>query len=424
MHGIFFLALEDFLDSHCEKETWLRVLREANLAEQIFEADRFYPDEDWICLFSATAKVLGISLAQTLEKLGIHMAPGVLTIGQSMGLLQKEWRTLDILEFLPKTILPAFESSSDSEIKTEVKFPTIRTYRSKHSEVSVAYVSNRKLCHLLKGIILGMGKIFNEPIRFQERVCLLENAPICRLSVYLDDPALRHYVDIPKEFQIVQSRIQEIRLFSQFQGIPVIHPSLVLNFTAETVLVQTQPNILVAMRSEGVVYLTLPHRTVGLKAHVSEIHLPEGTALLHSITITDGPVGHRFFPRTLPPEPMGIELRLNRQTFQGWVANLSESGLCMVLKHHPILEETMLYTSIKVRFSLPTFLQRSGKFREIVYKALVLEGNILTIDHLGGRHRIRIVFRPPTIDKTLTIRSYYRWREQNALSALKSLLEL
>ena len=414
MHGIIFLALEDFLESQRGEGAWSKAMQKANLEEQDFAPDRFYPDEDAADLFAATASVLGVPLAQTLEQLGIHMSPGLLSVGRSMGLIRKEWRTLDILEHLPKTILTAFHMDASGKAGAGVKSQETRTYRLKYGEVAIAYVSDRKLCNLLKGIILGMGKVFNEPIRFQERICMLESAPLCRISVYLDDPVQQNSFDIKKEFHIVQRRIQEIRFFNHFYGIPIINPGLVLQFTEENVMIQIPENSLVAMRTEGVTYLMLSHLPLGLKAMISKVNMAQGIALLQQITMTDGPVGHRIFPRVVPAKPVNLELRLYNQTLRGWVANISEGGICVVLKHHTLLEETMLFTPIKLRFALPVHSPESEDLLGLGSKKMVFDGNILNIEEKGERHVLRVVFTPPAVNNLLAIRAYYKERKQEA----------
>lgn len=417
MHGIIFLALEDFLEAQRGEGTWAHTMREANLAEQEFAPDHYYPDEAAANLFAASARVLGVPLAKTMEKLGIHMSPGLLTMGRSMGLIQEEWRTLDIVEHLPNTIFQAFKldlSASDG-----VTSPNIRTYRPKYNEVSVAYLSQRKLCHLFKGIILGLGKALDEPIRFQERVCMLEQAPVCRLSVYLDDPVFQHQIAIDREFHAVQSRIQEVRHFNQFHGVPILNPGLVLHYSEKSVITQIHADSLLAMRSEGVTYLSLPHLPLGLKANISKVDMSHGTAHLHKITMTDGPIGHRLVSRVVPTKPINLELRLRRQTLSGWIANLSEGGVCMTLKRHVLLEETAIFTPIKLRFALLSQTDGTNRSLKIPHGKMVFDGNILNIEEKKDRHVVRIVFTPPPIHKRQAIQAYYKIQKQKAMLMLQ-----
>lgn len=418
MHGIIFLALEDFLESRCGEKAWSQAMREANLVEQIFSPDRFYPDEGAADLFKASAKVLQLPIEQTLEALGRHMSAGLIVMGRSMGLIQEEWRTLDILEHLHKDILSTFRNDG-----TGLKPPDIRTYRLKYGEIAAAYVSERKLCPLFKGIVLGVGAFFNEPIRIEERVCMLAHAPLCRLSIYLDDPTLKDHVDITREFQTVHSRIQEIRFFNQFSGISVINQGLVLQYGAEGVLIQISSESLLAMQKEGITYLALPHLHLGLKATVTQVDMAQGTAMLQKIVSTDGPIGRRILPRVVPAKPIPIELRINKQTLRGWIANLSASGLCVVLRSDPVLNETILFAPLKVRFTLPVQTVDTDPETASTPKIL-LDGNILNIDEREGRHTIRIIFQPYAVNDAHLIQAYYQEREQHAFRHLKGLLAL
>ncbi|MBF0161439.1 MAG: heme NO-binding domain-containing protein [Magnetococcales bacterium] len=416
MHGIIFLAMEDFLESRCGAGAWSRAMREANLVEQPFTPDRFYPDEGAIDLFAAVARIVQLPLTETLQQLGHHMSAGLLSMGRSMGLIQEEWRTLDILERLSTEILTAFANHSTGVIP-----PDIRTYRLKYGEVAVAYLSGRKLCPLFKGIVLGMGAFFNEPIRIEERLCLLENAPLCRLSVYLDDPALTKHINIVREFQMVHSRILEIRFFNTFSGIPVVNKGLVLKYSPDSVLVQICSESLAAMAEEGVTYLALPHLPQGLRAVVAAVDQTQGTALLQEFVPTDGAMGRRLVPRVIPNQPVAIELRINRQTVRGWIANLSEGGLCIILPRSPLLDETLLFAPIQVRFSLP-----AQKVDTAVHDApttkTVLAGNLLHMDEQEERHRLRIVFKPLTVNDAHLLRTYYHEREQIAYRRLSALV--
>ncbi|MBF0463089.1 MAG: heme NO-binding domain-containing protein [Magnetococcales bacterium] len=416
MHGIIFLALEDFLESQGGAGTWSKAMREANLVEQTFSPDRFYPDESAIDLFAAAARVLTWPLQHTLEQWGRHMGPDLIAMGRSMGLIREEWRTLDILEHLPKDILAAFGNTSAG-----MKPPNIRTYRLKHGEVAVAYISERRLCALFKGIVLGVGAFFNESIRIEERLCLLKNAPLCRFSIYLDDPALSNHLEIMREFQTVHSRIQEIRFFNQFGGIPIVNQGLVLQCGATGVLVQIHPESLVAMREEQVTHLALPHLPMGLKSTVATVDWAHGTALLQNIAPTDGPIGRRVFPRVAPIQPIPVECRFLKETARGWLANLSEGGLCVTLPSDPMFNETLMFTPVKVRFILPMQTVATGTGTEPAAKIL-LDGNILYINEKAGHLVIRIIFKPLAVNDAHLIQTYYQEKEGLALRHLRSMV--
>lgn len=419
MHGIIFLALEDFLQSRLGETAWSRAMAEADMEQQDFSPDRFYPDDGAADLFDSVSSLLNLPLPQTLEQLGKHMSPGLVSMGRSMGLIQEEWKTLDILEHLPKSILAAFQNDD-----VGLKPPDIRTYRLKYGEVAVAYVSERRLCHLLKGIILGIGAFFEEPIEYIEQVCMFQKAPLCRLTVILKDPALKNYVDISREFHIVQSKIQEIQFFNQYHGIPIVNLGLIVQISDDTVLLQICLESLVSMREQGFTYLSLPHLNLGLKGYVSEVRPSQKIVALQKISLTDGPVGKRVFPRVVPTKRIDLELRIDKQTLRGWVVNLSEGGICILLKRSVLLEEAILFASVKIRFILPLKYLDAGEVLELGPKKIMLDGNILNMDETEGRHRVRIVFPPLPVNDAIAIREYFKMRQAYALKNLKRLTVL
>ncbi|WP_130470720.1 heme NO-binding domain-containing protein [Candidatus Magnetaquicoccus inordinatus] len=415
MHGIILLALEDYQLLHGGADSWREVWQLANRQQQPLAADRLYPDQLAQDLLHAAARQQKIPFNAFLEAFGRHLSVGLLSLGRTMGLLRPEWRTLDILEHLNKEIFAHFHFPEGVG-----KTPQIRAYRLKYGEVSAVYPSERKWCGLFKGIVLGCAQHFHETIRIQERLCMWDGAPLCRLSILLLDPTLQQQVEIGREFQMVHDRIQEIRFFNQFEGIPLVHPGLVLRYSQQEVMVQIHPQSLCAMQEEGVTYLALPHLPLGLKAEVKQLQWQQGTALLHNIIPTDGPIGRRVAQRVASNSSVMVAFQIEQQTFRGWLANLSITGIAIVLRSDPQLKEISPYTPIQMQFALPaSTLDPADDSAESDYP-LQCDGNILHIDERDGRHRIRILFRPLSVNDTRRLVAYYQEREQSALHALQT----
>ncbi|MBF0184814.1 MAG: heme NO-binding domain-containing protein [Magnetococcales bacterium] len=416
MHGIILLALEEYLQQQCGVDCLESLWLSANRVRQPLQADRTYPDAAASDLIQAAARQLQIPVVQFQESFGRYLSDGLLTLGRTMGLIRPEWRTLDILEHLNTVILAPFSASNST------KLPNIRAYRLKYGEVSAVYLSERKLCGIFKGIVLGMAERFQEPIRIQERLCLRDGAPVCRLSILLHDPALQHHIEINREFQIVHDRIQEIRFFNQFDGIPIIHSGLVLRYGQQGVLVQIHPESLRAMQEEGITYLALPHLPFGLKAMVSKIHWSQGTALLQAFIPTDGPIGRRMTARIAVDNSVIVSFQIEQQSFRGWLANLSENGMAIVMRSDPLLKEISPFTPVQIRFSLAPLHSEVHGEATSNDPPLQCDGNILYIDERDGRHQIRVVFRPLTVNDSRRIFAFYQEKEQMALHRLKALV--
>ncbi|MBF0107835.1 MAG: heme NO-binding domain-containing protein [Magnetococcales bacterium] len=417
MHGIIFLAFEDFLGSRLGSDAWPRILERAGLDNSEFSPDQFYPDQNIFSLFSEGARLLGIAREDMLRQFGTHLAPGLVEMGRSTGIIHEHWKTMDILEHLNSDILSSFPNPRDNSLP-----PDIRTYRLKHGEVAIAYVSKRKLCPLLKGILMGMGEVFNEPIAFKEPVCMLNGAPLCRLSVYLDDPLLQRYVNINREFEIIHSRIEEIRLFSQFKGIPFSGSGLVLRYNHEEVLIQTQGQILAAMREHGLVFMAVSHLPVGLKASVKNVDLQQGTALLTSFSLTDGTVGQRCFKRVAPETPVPVHLFLEEKKYSGSIDNLSGGGIAVALKRGQTIDEMMLFVPVRVEFKVPLKWLKVGDTIELGPHEVALDGNILDVLPLSNGQRIRIIFSPLNAYNLHIMDQYFQFRQGEVQVELQALM--
>ncbi|MBF0347310.1 MAG: heme NO-binding domain-containing protein [Magnetococcales bacterium] len=418
MHGIIFLAFEDFLGSRLGSDSWPQVLERANLSNSEFSPEQFYPDQSALSLFAAGAALLGLSREAMLTQFGYHLAPGLVEMGRSTGIIHEHWKTMDILEHLNSDILSSFANPNE-----DAQSPDIRTYRLKHGEVAIAYVSKRKLCPLLKGILRGMGEVFNEPVAFKEPVCMFNNAPLCRLSVFLDDPLMQRYVDIHREFEIIHSRIEEIRLFTQFKGIPFSGSGLVLRYNHEEVLIQTQGQQLTAMREHGLVYMSVHHLPVGLKASVKKIDMQQGTALLTSFSLTDGAVGQRCFKRVAPETIIPVHLFFEEKKYTGTVNNLSGGGVAIVLKPGQTINEMMLFVPIRLEFRVPVKWVKVGDTIELGPHDVSLDGNILDVLPHGNGQLVRIIFSPLNTYNLHLMDQYFQSRQEVVQSELEALMK-
>ncbi|MBF0195821.1 MAG: heme NO-binding domain-containing protein [Magnetococcales bacterium] len=404
MNGLIFLALDDFLESQLGVDAWSEAMDSAGLEQQDFEPEYFYPDQVAVDLFNAVAKQLNLPLSEMLEKFGRHLVPGLVKMGQHMGIVKKSWRTLDILEHIQDPILISFSNKDEG-----ILAPKIRVYRLKHSEIAIAYVSKRKLCHLLKGIVLGMGEYFSEPIMFKEKVCMHNNnAPLCRLTVYIDDPDMVHYVDINREFKIVHSKIEELTFYNQFSGIPIIHAGLVLQYGDKEVVIQAPREQLVAMEAEGKTYISLKHLPIGLKAMVKEVEVKQGYATLHEFFMTKGAVGQRFYKRITPKKRFAVTIDIDGASFSGKVQNISEGGVKISLQKPVNLDESVLFMPVALKFNLPLKWMQKGDTIELGPHKLSLEGNLLDIVDEENCLAVRIKFNTLTKHNLFVLDQYYQ----------------
>ncbi|MBF0142185.1 MAG: heme NO-binding domain-containing protein [Magnetococcales bacterium] len=417
MHGIIFLALQDFLEERLGPDTWPRVLAASDLFEREYFSDGTYPDAEAESILNSGAMALSISREDLLFQLGEHMSPGLLEMGHSVGLVRDGWTSMDILENL-RNIFEGFVS-----LNPGMSFPDIRTLRIKHGEVALAYMSKRRMCSLIKGIVQGMGHHFSQPIAHTEPVCMLREAHLCRMSFYLNDPSLLRYVDIQREFGLIHERIQEISFFNQFKGISISNKGLVLRFTKEEVLVQVNRDQLMAMKLEGGTYIDAPHLRLGLEAKVKEVDFRQGTVVLHRITLADGALGQREHSRIEPGEPIEVDLQVEGRPYHGTLLNLSPGGVSITLDDSTGLDEMMLFAHAWVRFAIPLKWVETGDTLELGPPHIEIDGNLLNVGTLGNSSGVaRILFAKLSPRDQNMIEQYMNKRHDEVIPELKAMV--
>ncbi|MEO5376228.1 MAG: heme NO-binding domain-containing protein [Magnetococcus sp. DMHC-6] len=416
MHGIIFLALEDFLLTKKGEDAWETLLKRVGMQDHIYESDLSYPDQEGSALFAATAHMLGCSKEEMLVEFGRHIIPGLIDLGRSMDIIHSTWKSLDILEYLPKI------HTQFSHNNPKIHSPDIRTLRIRHGELAIAYYSDRKLCAFLRGMIVGLGELFKEPLVVQELICCQKEAPLCRMSVVLDDPLLSRYVDIFREFEYVHSRILEINFFNQFNGVPIINSGLVLKYDKKEVMVQTHRDQLAAMSLEERTYLAVPHLPVGLEALVKSVNLKQGTACLHHLSLANGAVGQRGYSRVVPQGKLSVEMVVEGKHYKGHMLNLSCGGVSVSLTRGSRLKEALLFCHVIVSFSLPIKWMEVGDTVELGHQLLEIKGNILEIQESMGVRVVRIVFFPLTKHERALIKHYMQERLEEVLPSLHGMV--
>ncbi|MBF0625827.1 MAG: DUF2378 family protein [Magnetococcales bacterium] len=416
MLGLFFMGLEDFLDTTLDEEAWNRALAGAGLGPREFDPGQDYPEEEAIALVGEAARLLDQPLDQTLEGLGRHMAGGLMEMGVSMGLVAEEWGSMDVLERLPQ-----FLPSAIAAYNPDVEPFDIRTLRLRHGETVIAYFSQRQLCSLIKGIVLGLGDYFDEPVAYEEPVCQHRGAPLCRISVFLDDPLLLRFVDVPREFETIRRRGEEITLFNQFQGVPLTGPAQVIGYDREEATIRAMPEQLSAMAHQGRTYISVPHLPIGLSAQVYRVDPQTGSARLHKIELADGHIGHRTHNRVEPEKPIPARFMVEGQEFRARLINLSAGGASLSLDAKALVDERALFNPVWVSFTLPLKYMSFGDTLELGPQELAAWGNLLHVEEQGKQRMVRVIFQDLTSRDRALIHEFHRERREKVVDELRKM---
>lgn len=176
MHGIIFTELRKYVDDKLGGDAWSDLLNAAGLKGRMYLPIQEYPDGEAVALVTTAAQVTGLDAGVILADFGEFIAPSLL--GMYRTLVKPEWKTLDVLEFTEGTIHQVVRARNPG-----AKPPELKAVRVSATELHLTYGSQRKLCHVAKGIISGLAHHFDEKISVQETQCMHEGADTCEMVV-------------------------------------------------------------------------------------------------------------------------------------------------------------------------------------------------------------------------------------------------
>jgi hypothetical protein len=111
-----------------------------------------------------------------LQDFGDFIAADLVNMYRS--LVRPEWKTLELLENVEKTIHTVVRSRHQGAVPAQ-----IRCERVGPNQAVITYVSPRKMCPVAKGIVLGLGRYFNQKLNVTETSCMHRGAQACTMNV-------------------------------------------------------------------------------------------------------------------------------------------------------------------------------------------------------------------------------------------------
>ncbi|MBF0157935.1 MAG: heme NO-binding domain-containing protein [Magnetococcales bacterium] len=415
MRGLLLLAMEDFCDSHIGAGSWTQVVELSGLPmvdELVPEQD--YPDSHWQALFDAASQLAQQPVTVLQQAFGHHISTGLLEMAINMRVVPEEWTTFDILEHLESILVTVFQWNWPGAAP-----PDLRTLRISHGEMALVYLSTRRLCHMIRGIITGLSQYFGESFEIHEPVCQFQGAPLCRFAILLDDPELRRYIDLQREFDIIRQRKDPLTLFNQFKGVPMAASATVVGCNKDQVMVKVAPDHLMAMKLEGCTFISVLHLPVGLYAEVGKVDMQKGVALLRKVRLADGYLGRRRSPRVAPPKPLAARLEIEDRSFSARITNISMGGASLILPPDSAIDHHLLFHPVALVFSLPLQWLEIGDTLELGPQDTHLAGNLLYVDVQQKFLKTRVIFASVAEYEQTLLQHYLQERYQEVLPELQ-----
>jgi hypothetical protein len=176
MHGIIFSELRKFVVSNHDDATWGALLQNAGLGGRSYMPLLTYPDEEVVSIVRTASEMTSTPVPVLLEGFGHFIAPGLMNMYRS--LLKPGWRALDVIEHAEGTIHRVVRMRNAG-----AEPPYLEAVRLSPGEVQILYTSQRRLCHVAKGIARGIADHFGERVQVSEGTCMHRGDARCDIRV-------------------------------------------------------------------------------------------------------------------------------------------------------------------------------------------------------------------------------------------------
>jgi predicted hydrocarbon binding protein len=177
MKGIIFNLLEDFITEGWGEETYDQILSRCPLhATGPFVGPGTYADADLMTIVAKTTERLGISVPEAVHAFGKYCFPR----------LAAKFPMFVEGHTHPKSFLKTIDAVIHVEVRKlfkDAEPPTMRFVDPSPDELLITYISKRKLCTLMEGLLDGTAEYFKTPIRYGQSACVLRGAETCEFHL-------------------------------------------------------------------------------------------------------------------------------------------------------------------------------------------------------------------------------------------------
>lgn len=179
MYGVIFDFLRSYvIEKHGGEDTWRALLHANGYNYKIYFPVTEYPDSEIVNLAVTASKALDVPLPNVLEDFGSYVGHKLISF-YHMYVSNENWKTFDIIENADGCIHHAVHKHNKLR-----KPPSVKAMRENNDLLVIRYYSERKMCYVLKGIVRGLGEVFNEAFHLEEVHCMHDGARECVIHVH------------------------------------------------------------------------------------------------------------------------------------------------------------------------------------------------------------------------------------------------
>jgi hypothetical protein len=173
VHGLIFASFRDYLLTEHGSE----IAHEVTAGEPQYTLSEAYPDEQFLALLEHACERTGIGRDDVLFDFGVFTA--ATTFARLYSVLFRLSPTARA--FLLTVERPIHEVVRES--MPEARPPELVVTDLGADGLEIVYTSPRRICAMLRGLVEGTGRVYEETIDLAEPECMHRGAPACRFEL-------------------------------------------------------------------------------------------------------------------------------------------------------------------------------------------------------------------------------------------------
>ena len=219
MFGLILVQLQKFIQRSGGPFAWQLVRRECDLPPGTYLPNQAYPDGEAMALVMAASRIFMQSPGDFLEDFGKFLAPELLSLYSDR--LDPRWTMFDLLE----RVHQIFHGKVSRDFPGLMP-PTLVMERLGPHRALVSYSSPRNLCQIARGIVVGVGNLYQQEVALREPECTLRGDAQCVFDISLLSDRKKQQVSFAhhRQIQIIQASLTDLALLMLWAAGEWINP--------------------------------------------------------------------------------------------------------------------------------------------------------------------------------------------------------
>ena len=175
MHGIIHKALKEYVTERLSADEWSNVLDEADIDPKLYLPVSHYPDEEITAIIGVLSDRTGNTEHAIQRDFGEFLAPQLMDTFKAH--IKAGWGIREILLALDP-IYDQIRAQNEESTPPDVDCDEVA-----RGTLVLTYRSDRQLCSMAKGIIVGTADYVDDAVEVSEDACMHEGDDRCELTV-------------------------------------------------------------------------------------------------------------------------------------------------------------------------------------------------------------------------------------------------